>query len=177
MKNKYKIKDKITEVYIQSPKYGLKTVLIDTEDLSFVSKYSWCVHKINNYFYCVSTKKSLISLHRLIMSFPKDKVIDHKNHNTLDNRKENLRICSKQQNSHNRKKQINTSGVKGVFADIQNINGKIYKHWRSYIRYNNKGIHLGSFPFTEEGKIAAAKRYDKEAKKLFGEYALLNFPK
>jgi len=177
MKNKYKIKDKVTEIYIESPKYGHFTVLIDTEDFDLVSKYSWCCDKKynNDYFYCRSTRKPYISLHRLIMSFPKDKLVDHINHQTLDNRKENLRICINKQNIRNGRKRIdNTSGFKGVSFYI-NKSGN--KYWYSHIKYNNKQIHLGYFPYTEEGKIQAAKRYDQEAKKLFKEYALLNFAK
>ena len=158
MKNKFKIKEKVTEIYIQSPKYGHFTVLIDSEDLNLVFNYSWCVAKQKN-FYCISTKKPLIRLHRLIMSFPKNKVIDHKNHQTLDNRKKNLRICTKQQNNSNSRKQINnTSGFKGVYLQIIKRGNKIYKYWRSQIRHNNKTIYLGYFTDTEEGKIAAAKR-------------------
>jgi len=178
MKNKFKIKGEVIEIYVVSPKYGLKTVLIDTEDLNLVSKYNWCVYKKykKNYLYCRSTKKPQIGLHRLIMSFPKDKVVDHINHNTLDNRKENLRVCINKQNLRNQKiNKNNTSGVKGVSRKIQKINGKIYKYWRSEITYNNKLIHLGLFPYTEEGKIQAALRYDEEAKKLFKKYAFLNF--
>jgi len=175
MKNKFKIKDKVTEICVQSPKYGHFTVLIDAEDLNLVSRYNWCVAKVyNNIFYCVSSDGKHVKLHRLIMSFPKDKIIDHKNHNCLDNRKENLRVCTKQQNTHNQKiNKNNTSGFKSVYLDI-NKSGN--KHWRSYITYNNKRINLGRFPYTEEGKRQAALRYDQEAKKLFKEYALLNFP-
>jgi len=179
MKNKFKTKGKVTEIYMTSSKYGQKTVLVDSEDLSLVSKYNWYVDKKynNDYFYCRSTRKPYIRLHRLIMKFPKNKVIDHINHNTLDNRKENLRICTNKQNTRNQTiNKNNTSGIKGVSFYIKKRNGKIYKYWRSVIRYNNKLTTLGYFPYTEEGKIAAAKRYDQEAKKLFKEYALLNFP-
>jgi len=177
MKNEYKTKEDITEIYVQSPKYGHFIVLIDTEDLNLILKYSWCVHKINKNFYCISTNRQYIQLHRLIMSFPKDKLVDHKNHNCLDNRKENLRICTNKQNNHNQKiNKNNTSGVKGVYLNIQKYKNKEYKYWVSRITHNNKIIHLGSFPYTEEGKIQAALRYDQEAKKLFGEFALLNFP-
>jgi len=177
MKNKFKIKRKVTEIYVQSSKYGLKIVLIDTEDLNLVSKYSWCIAKINNNLYCRSTKKPQIKLHRLITSFSKKKFIYHNNYNTLDNRKQNLRICTNKDNSRNNIKQINnTSEIKGVCPNIQKKNGKIYKYWRSHIKYNKKNITLGYFPYTEKGRIQAAKRYDQEAKKLFKEYALLNFP-
>lgn len=69
--------------------------LFDLDMLDIVNKYSWHI----NTGYVVSANK--IKLHRLIMNSPTNLYIDHINHNTTDNRKINLRICTNQQNQWN----------------------------------------------------------------------------
>ena len=95
------------------------------------------------------------------MNCPDDMVVDHINLNPLDNRKMNLRICTKQQNEMNRPlRNNNTSGITGV---------SLYKQtnkWRAYIEYNQKYIHLGLFD-TKEDAIKARKQAEI---KYFGEY-------
>lgn len=131
--------------------------LIDLEDIDKVKEYKWC---LNNTGY-IHNRKNNIMLHRLIMDCPDDKVVDHINHNPLDNRKENLRICTPQQNNMNRSNRYNnTSGVKGVHWD------KEYNKWRCQITINKKTIHLGRFNSIEE-----AIEVRKQAEiKYFGEY-------
>jgi len=92
-------------------------------------------------------------------------LIDHINGNPLDNKKRNLRICSKSQNQYNSKIRVdNTSGFKGVCWS------KCYKKWRVYIYKNKHQILLGYF----NNKIEAAKAYNEAAKKYHGEFARLN---
>lgn len=106
-----------------------------------------------------------ILMHAVVANTPKGMSTDHINHNTLDNREENVRVCNGMQNSSNRRKQKNnTSGYKGVF---RNGNG-----WRVMIGIEGKIRHFGTYPTPEE----AARAYDKAAKQLHGEYACLNFP-
>lgn len=88
-------------------------VIIDTEDVEKVSKYQWYT-KIcsNNYVYVgtnISKKESLL-LHRYLTNCPKSLVVDHINHNTLDNRKQNLRVCSQLENNRNRKSYFDENG-------------------------------------------------------------------
>jgi hypothetical protein len=107
----------------------------------------------------------MVFMHREILYAPKDKVVDHINHNGLDNRRENLRLVTIEQNVWNTRKQrrLTASRYKGV---------TLHKgQWRSVIYRRKKQIHLGYFD-TEE---TAAKAYDVKAKELFGEYACLNF--
>jgi len=106
------------------------------------------------------------AMHRFIMKPPDDLVVDHIDGNGLNNTRANLRICTYQQNIFNRKGWGKDSKYKGVSWD------KRSKKWRAKIRYNSKDKHLGVF----EDEIEAAKEYDKEAAKLFGEFAYLNFP-
>jgi hypothetical protein len=106
-------------------------------------------------------------LHREIMNPPKGLLVDHRNGNSLDNRKANLRIATRSQNCMNsrRNKSKTSSQYVGVSFD------KEYELWRAYIRYQEKRIHLGRFG----SEIEAARAYDAAAKKYFGEFAHLNF--
>ena len=132
--------------------------IIDLDDIAICKQYKWKENG-HGYAYCTTEK---IFLHRLVMGLPeKKKVIDHINHNTLDNRKSNLRICTIQQNGFNQSlSNINSSGVKGV--NFHKASGK----WRAFIKYNRKNIHLGLFENKEEA-IEIRKRAEI---KYFGEY-------
>ena len=91
--------------------------------------------------------------------------VDHRNGNKLDNRKSNLRICSRSENQMNRGKQKNnTSGFKGV-SQI-----KMNQKWVAYIKVNYKRIYIGCFL----KKVDAARAYNMAALKYHGEFGLLN---
>ena len=82
------------EIIIISKVYGIKKVKIDLEDVEKINKYSWylLVDKKCNIFYSrAMINNKFYLLHRYIMNCPKDKVIDHINHNGLDNRKKKLK--------------------------------------------------------------------------------------
>lgn len=112
--------------------------------------------------------KTSILLHRYIMDAKAGDVVDHINGNTLDNRRENLRICKQTDNSrwHIDLNKNNTSGYRGVCWHEQR--GK----WLATIRIARKQIHLGLF----ESKEDAARAYDEAASLNFGDFASLNFP-
>ena len=83
--------------------------IIDIEDIPLIEKYKWCMSHSNGLHYAVTSKNGkTLCMHRIIMGV-KDKknVIDHINHNTLDNRKKNLRVT----NNSNNLKNINAKGV------------------------------------------------------------------
>jgi len=88
-------------------KFGISECLIDEEDYEKLSQSKWTAQKIGNNFYVMKKDKDnkSILMHRLILELddPK-KVVDHINGDTLDNRKENLRACSKSLNALNSKK-------------------------------------------------------------------------
>ena len=138
------------------------TTLIDEEDFDKASELKWLC---NNYGYAASTTKPKVLLHRLIMNPPKDKQIDHINHNRIDNRKSNLRICTNMENHRNTlKHKTNTSGYKGV--SWNKYSGK----WEARIRVNKRKLSLGYFT----DLIEAAEAYDVAATLYFGEFKLLN---
>jgi len=154
------------------------SVLVDDEDVPLVSKYRWYVASVK--YRGRQTKQyvqargiypfdpPIVKMHRIIMKAtdPK-KVVDHKNGSGLDNRKENLRICSVAENAANRKITTLRNRVKhSKFKGVTKLNGK----WRAYITLNHSSIHLGFFTTAEE----AAAAYNKAAVILHGEFAHLN---
>lgn len=75
--------------------------LIDLEDLERVLRYKWRLSTGN---YVRGGKGNFDWLHRFIMNCPKDMEVDHIEHNTLDNRKHKLRICTHKENCNNRRR-------------------------------------------------------------------------
>jgi hypothetical protein len=90
-------------------------------------------------------------------------IVDHRNHDTLDNRRSNLRKCDRLRNNLNRRPQ-SKSGYKGVTA--------VGKKWYASIMLDHKTRRLGIHTTPED----AAHAYDKAAREMFGEFAYLNFP-
>lgn len=123
-------------------------VIIDKEDYEKISKFTWWV-KQNNYIYTNTQgriNRTSIYLHRLIMDAPKGLEVDHINHNPLDNRKENLRVCTKSQNNINKT---------NIYSGVTKFRNK----WRARIKINKKETHIGIFETKEE---ALKKRIEKE---------------
>jgi AP2 domain. len=112
----------------------------------------------------VNGNKVEVKMHRLVTNAPEDKQVDHKNGNKLDNRKENLRLCTNTENQQNRQSVRGSSKFKGV--DWNKRAGK----WRARVEDGDKSIFLGHF--IEE--TDAAEAYNKAATELFGEFAYLN---
>lgn len=144
--------------------------LVDDEDYQELSKFNWYAawNKDTKSFYVVRNIKKfeLIQanaerMHRNIMDAPCDMVVDHINHDTLDNRRVNLRICTHSQNLMNRgKNRNNSSGYKGVYWS------KAAGKWYAQIKVNRKSNYLGLFLTKEE----AHKAYREASKKFHGEF-------
>lgn len=107
-----------------------------------------------------------VLLHREIMNAPRGVNVDHRNSDGLDDRRENLRLCSQSQNNMNRRKLRGTSRYKGVSWSRAN------KKWQTHIKINRKSMALGHFA----DETDAARAYDAAAIRLFGDFARLNFP-
>lgn len=132
----------------------------DKEDYNKIKDYCW--NQNNSQYITTNIKHKNTMFHRLIMSCENNTVeIDHINHNVVDNRKENLRICDRSENARNRGLQSNnTSGCAGV-GFVNNI-----KKWRARIKIYGKEIHLGYFEKYEDAVKAR-----KEAEiKYYGEF-------
>lgn len=148
-----------------------KFALVDDEDYDYLISLKWSTrnHSGNSYAcysYVSKGKRNSFPMHRLIMGvINKTVIIDHIDHNGLNNQKSNLRICSRQQNSCNR------SLTKNSFSKYKGVTFR-RNRWHSRICINRKNIPLGYF----KNEIDAAKSYDKGAKKYHGEFANLNFP-
>lgn len=128
---------------------GGEKVLIDEDDLLLVADYHWNLLRVptSNMCYVISRTGNVTTyLHRLILNTPKNRETDHINLNGLDNRKSNLRICTRQENARNTGRlRNNKSGFKGVTRHQNN--------WRSTCTYNKRHIHLGSFDTPEEAYL------------------------
>lgn len=152
-----------------------KCAIVDDEDFNTLSQYQWNASQYKNSktWYAkrnnrVNGHQVTILMHRQIMNAKQGLSVDHINHNGLDNQKHNLRLCSHKENMFNRTPDKNTSSCfKGVYW-CKNIS-----KWRSYITIDNKKVMLGCF----ESEIEAAKAYDLQASKNFGEFANLNLRK
>ena len=147
-----------------------KVALVDDEDFEYLNQWKWCAHKLSkNVFQAMhyagkSNRFRIISMHRVIMNPPSNLIVDHKDHNMLNNQKANLRICTRAQNMYNK---LPLGKYKGAYYKKVGKNTYIVAR----IMYNYKTYHLGYFKTLEE----AAHAYDKKAKELFGEFACLNF--
>jgi hypothetical protein len=146
-----------------------KWAIVDAEDYGRLSQYRWCAVEEGRNWYARTFRRDgwPLAMHRLILDAPKGLFVDHIDHNGLDNRRENLRLCTRLENLRNaRPSRGGSSKYKGVNWC------KIRKKFRARITHNKKRIYLGYF----ENEIDAAKAYDKKAVELFGEFAYLNFP-
>lgn len=144
--NVINIKDKYACLIIESSVYDVCEVLIDIDDIERVKEHCW--HLVANSagnLYAVSTysKKNGYKgyLHRFIVNCPANKFVDHKNGNTLDNRKCNLRICTPSENMKNTKmRSDNTSGYRYIHFNKQR------KVW--YVQIKRKRV--GTFKNIDE---------------------------
>ena len=132
-KNKYEVRCNIAVIITRKG----DRILVDCDDLEYLKGYSW--HITSKGYACTSVNGEKVYMHRLLMN-PKDHQVDHINLNKLDNRKNNLRIVSNQQNHFNRPiNRNNTSGHTGIYRHNQ------CDRWCVQITINGKTIHGGLF--------------------------------
>src|SRR3990167_1855880 len=102
-----------------------KFAIIDDSDFEWLSQWKWCFDKKGYAVRWQWLKKEkryiFILMHRLILNTPDNLETDHRNGNGLDNQRNNLRICTRQQNLQNRRKILGTtSKYKGVYWNKNN---------------------------------------------------------
>jgi len=154
--------------------------IVDDKDYKSLSKHKWCYNSSHGATRIITIKEwrknrkknygSQISMHREIMNPPDNMDIDHINHNRLNNRRKNLRICTRSQNLGNQRPiRGGSSKFKGVTKSKFRVKKGKYC-WIANICFKGCIRYLGTF----ENEINAAKAYNKKAKELFGEFANIN---
>lgn len=136
--------------------------LVDDGDYELVSQHKWRISALKYTSYARANIN--IYMHRLILDAKKEEWVDHINHNGLDNRRENLRLCTPSQNHMNRRIIKGNSEYKGVSWD------RARRKWVAYIKVGQQHINLGGF--TDETEAAQA--YNRAAIKYFGDFACIN---
>lgn len=151
--------------------------LVSPEDVEVINRHRWSANNKSRKAYairqvhrcmCPETGKqrfTTIYMHRVIIGAQPGQIVDHINGNSLDNRRENLRIATASQNAANKHPtRPAASGFRGVYSAT--------KGWRAEVRVENRVIRCGTYTTP----IAAAMAYDFAARQHFGEFAVLNFP-
>ena len=173
--NEYRIDGDTSTLYYTNRKGECFEILVSTEDLDMLIKAnsSWSTAwkpEINDY-YATTTKYlgkvngrfkyNVIELHKFLMNPPEGMVVDHINHNALDNRRCNLRVVSNKQNIRNRKDRNsnNTSGYRNV--------SKVGNKWIVQLQVNGRNKCLGRFDDAHEAGVFA----EKMRSKYYGEFA------
>lgn len=146
-------------------KVSAKTTLqiqCDDEDVERVQLHYWAMDTSRMGRHIV--KNHVTTLGRYVLNYNGPLEVDHKDRNPLNFCKENLRIATRQQQMANSKPQ----GLR----DFKGTRLTASKRWNARVKFNGKQVHIGNFDTEEQ----AARAYDRKAKELFGEFALLNFP-
>jgi len=146
--------------------------IVDAADYRWLMTFKWCAVRATDgsgYYARARLRDSPenVKMHRIIKGADDDEHVDHENHCGIDNRRKNLRNANCRQNSGNRRTRRDSStGYKGVTPATR-------PGWyRVSIMDHGLRRHLGQF----EDPVLGAKRYDREARIVFGVFAKLNFP-
>jgi len=144
-----------------------KVALVDSADWELLSKFRWHAAKRCQTYYAASMQFRDFGyyLHRVITGAKPGEHVDHKNGNGLDNRRDNLRICTNAENRRNTRKTRGVSRFKGV-----TLGRNPGRPWEAYIWFENRRINLGSYP----SEVEAARAYNAKAIELHGEFSRLN---
>jgi hypothetical protein len=148
-----------------------QVALVDDADFDWLNQWRWyAVWERKTYYAArmeqVDGKRRVIKMHRALLGVTNPKIkIDHKNNCGLDNQRHNLRKATHAQNLRNSTRyKNNASGFRGVYEHKRNLKN----NWQASIQ----GKHIGYFATA----IEAARAYDTSARRIFGEFAALNFP-
>lgn len=139
-----------------------KVAIVDDDDFEYLSQWKWQAGRQKNIgsFYAVRTdkgggKKNTILMHRVVMKTPSNLQCDHIHHNTLDNRKSELRNCTRSENQRNRRGPTikSVTGHLGVYA-IKNV-------FEAGMKINNVYHRIGRFDNIDDA-IQARKDFYEE---------------
>jgi hypothetical protein len=158
---------------LKSRKYPGHEAIVDDEDYEILISHNWrpVINKRVTTIYATTNIEGIkIDMHRFVMKMHghdiEHKLIDHEDHNGLNNQRENLRVCNHSQNAQNSKKPITgkTSIYKGVCYH------KGIQKYTARIKLNSKHTNIGVF----DNEIDAALAYNQKAIEMFGKFAKLN---
>lgn len=137
--------------------------IVSDKDYKTYSRFNWFAVKRHGRVYAFrGFNGKNHALHNFIKPPPKGKIIDHRDGNSLNNLRRNLRPATYAENGWNRKKNKNNrSGITGVSWS------KAARRWIAQIRHENKKLHLGCFSTKEE----ADKAYRNAERKHRGKFA------
>lgn len=155
-------------IYLRNIK---KYTLVDDGDFELLNKWRWLGDRIGNTYYVKRRDYTngppgkMTYMHRVILNPKKGMHVDHKDRNGLNNRRNNLRECTRSQNMVNQKPQKNGSS-KYLGVGWDKARGK----WKAQVCKDYKHTMIGRFDTEREAALA----YDKKAKELHGEFARIN---
>ena len=147
VKNEVSIFGDLCVMILKNREGKVAATIIDTGDYDKVKRHRWYLSKGG---YAMSGTKILpLAAAILGVETNRNSVVDHINRNKLDNRRGNLRVVSKSENSFNSKQRTdNKSGHRGVSWD------KERNKWKAQICINGKVIPIGRFDTVEEANAA-----------------------
>lgn len=149
------------EIILHSRKYTGLVALVDDEDFIYLNQYRWNVNYDNRYSVnYANTYNPFVLMHRIILAAPPGLMVDHIDHDGLNNQRLNLRLATNSQNQANSKTTCGSSKYKGVSWHKQS------QKWQVKCRVNRKRYYLGCFPTEEEASAV----YINFAKIHFGEF-------
>lgn len=158
--NKYEFDGKVGKCYFSN---NDSCFLFDTEDYDKIKDYTWysADNRVEAY-YCINESRVYkVYVARLVMNCPEDLIVQHKNNDSLDNRKCNLQICSRAQMIRQQlTPKNNTTGYKGIQKSRQLKDGSY--HYKALIKVNGKTHYLGTYKTFDEAyavRIKAEKEY------------------
>jgi dihydrofolate reductase len=156
--NKYSVENNYIIIYVTQQNGNKHSVYVDLEDMDIIKNYKWHVSYQKNIdaYYAETTiykgiingkpKYEVVKMHKLILGIERknrNMIVDHENHNSLDNRKSNLRVTSNDKNTKHRsgKNSNNTSGYRNV--------SKVGKWWFVQLQIDGENKILGKFPLDQ----------------------------
>jgi len=146
-----------------------KSVLIDAVDLPLTAGHRWYAEKHNSprscrWYAATKVDSRVLRMHRLLLRMAQE--VDHINGDGLDNRRLNIRPCTRSENMQNlSQRRGGSSRYKGVYWQ-RKMDG-----WCTKITVKGRNRHLGSFT----SELDAAHAYDSAARQTFGQFARCNF--